>query len=203
VETSVPEAEEKLSMSRFTRAIIYSDTIDEVLGSVHLKDLVRANNSGDKGPLSELIKPVLTVPEMMPILELLPKMQAAFIHIAIVKDGEGLTQGIVTQEDVLEEIVGEIRDEYDHEEVKRIQKINANKYEVLGRVTLHDFDKESQWGIVGERGDTMGDLIFNKLGRYPAEGELIEFDSFNIKVKQISGYRLVRIELTRTLFEEK
>ncbi len=198
-DTTLSDAEEKLSLSCFTRAIVYSDSLDNVLGSVHLKDLVRSNNSGKIGVVKDIIKPVLTIPERIPILEVLPRMQAAFIHIAVVTNGDGVTLGMLSQEDILEEIVGEIRDEYDQEELKRIKKLNPNKYEVLGRVTLHDFNKESLWGISGDRSDTMGDLLFNHLGHYPIEGELVDFGDFTVKVKQISGNRLVRVEVTKVV----
>ena len=192
--TTLKEAEEQLSLSRFTRALVYNGSLDDVLGSVHLKDLVRANNAGTKGSVESIVKPVLTVPEKMPILELLPKMQSAFIHIAVVKDSDGITQGMLTQEDVLEEIVGEIRDEYDQDELKRIKRLNESKFEVLGRVSIHDFYKESHWELPGEKSDTLGDIIFNNLGRYPVEGDTVEFAPFTIRVKQVSGNRLARVE---------
>jgi CBS domain containing-hemolysin-like protein len=88
---------------------------------------------------------VLQVPERKRILELLTDMQNAFVHFAIVKDEFGVTLGIVTQEDILEELVGEIRDEFDRDELLTIRQIAPGRYEALGRVTVRDFNRQTGW----------------------------------------------------------
>ena len=105
-----------------TRAPIYADTLDNITGVVHIKDLIKHYRLG-KVVIDEIIKPVLRVPERKEILPLLRDMQHTFAHMAIVKDEFGVTQGLVTQEDILEEIVGEIRDEFDREELETIQQV--------------------------------------------------------------------------------
>jgi len=124
ITTSPEELLERVLEERYTRIPIYEDSIDRVLGVVHLKDLTKLVRSGD-GALRDVIKPALRVPERKLILELLTEMQKSFIHMAIVKDENGMTMGLVTQEDILEEIVGEIRDEFDREELQAIRRVGA------------------------------------------------------------------------------
>jgi len=198
---SILEAEKKLGKSRYTRAIVYQDSLDNILGIVHLKDLVRANNSDEKEnekSIRDLIKPVLFVPGKMPILSVLPRMQKGLIHTAIVQDAFGTTKGMLTQEDILEEIVGEIRDEFDTDELKRIKKITLGKYQVLGNLSLHDFNRETGWGLPGERGDSISEILFTELGRTPKKDDSVLFDNYSLKVLDMSGKRLARIEISKT-----
>lgn len=198
--TSILEAEKKLGKSRYTRAIVYQDTLDKVLGIIHLKDLVRANNSEElekKKTINDIIKPVLFVPGKMPILSLLPRMQKGLIHTAVVQDAFGVTKGMITQEDILEEIVGEIRDEFDTDELKRIKKITPEKYEVLGKLSLHDFNRETGWNLSGERGESISEILFTELGRTPKKDDAITIDDYSLKVLDMSGKRLARIEIIK------
>ena len=112
------------------------------MGLVHMKDLVGFVRDGGRD-LGDILKPVLRVPERKNILSLLTEMQRAFIHLAVVKDEFGVTQGMLTQEDILEEIVGEIRDEFDREELQSIRKLPNGSYLALGRVRVLDFERGS------------------------------------------------------------
>jgi CBS domain containing-hemolysin-like protein len=154
VDTPPAELLESVLSERYTRVPVYEEDIDNVLGIVHLKDLIKLVRSGEKD-LQRVLKPILRVPERKPILRLLADMQRSFSHVAIVKDEFGLTLGLVTQEDILEEIVGEIRDEFDSEELFEIRRLHDGSYQVLGRVSVLDFNRESGWQIAAERGDTM------------------------------------------------
>ena len=185
---------EKLLEGRYTRIPIYGEDIDTVLGIIHLKDLIKLVNSGGQ-EVSSVLKPVLRVPERKPILRLLAEMQRAFCHMALVKDEFGVTQGLVTQEDILEEIVGEIRDEFDSEELFTIRRLADGSYEVLGRVTVLDFNRESGWSIPAERGDTLGGLIFNTLEHAPRKGEIIEVPGYEFVCVDVSGSRIARVHV--------
>ena len=199
-ETSILEAEKLLGKSRYTRAIVYQDSLDKIHGIIHLKDLVRANNSEDqeeKKTVKDLIKPVLFVPGKMPILSVLPRMQKGLIHTAIIQDAFGVTKGMLTQEDILEEIVGEIRDEFDTDELKRIKKISVGNYQVLGNLSLHDFNRETGWNLPGERGESISEILYTELGRAPKKDDSITFESYSLKVLDMSGKRLARIEITK------
>lgn len=185
---------ETLLEGRYTRVPIYDEDIDHVLGIIHLKDLIKLVNAGGQ-EISSVLKPVLRVPERKPILRLLAQMQRAFCHMALVKDEFGVTQGLVTQEDILEEIVGEIRDEFDSEELLTIRRLSDNSYEVLGQVTVLDFNRESGWQIQAERGDTVGGLIFNTLERAPRQGEIVSVPGYQFMCVDVSGSRIARVNV--------
>ena len=186
---------ESILDGRYTRVPIYEDSIDNVLGVIHLKDLIKLVRGNGGGELPSIIKPVIRVPERKPILTLLTDMQRAFCHMAVVKDEFGVTQGLVTQEDILEEIVGEIRDEFDSEELLTIRKLSDGSYEVLGRVTVLDFNRESGWQVPAERGDTMAGLVFNTLERAPRRGEVVAVPGYEIIGVDVSGTRVARVRV--------
>jgi len=181
---------------RYTRVPIYEGSIDKVLGVVHLKDLVDFTRRGGSD-LREILKPVLHVPERKPILSCLADMQRAFVHMAVVKDEFGVTLGLLTQEDILEELVGEIRDEFDREELLTISRVDADSYQALGRVKVHDFNRETGWQIDAERGDTLAGLVFNALGRAPRKGEVVQVGDYEIASADVSGTRVTQVRVTR------
>jgi putative hemolysin len=194
-DTPVSELIEKMLEGRYTRVPIYEESIDHVLGVIHLKDLMKLARADGKEIFS-ILKPVLRVPERKPILRLLTEMQRAFCHVALVKDEFGVTQGLVTQEDILEEIVGEIRDEFDSEELLTIRKLSSGSYEVLGRIKVLDFNRETGWQVPAEKGDTIGGLIFNTLERAPRQGERVRLPGFILECTDVSGSRITRVTVT-------
>jgi putative hemolysin len=196
VETPPSELLDRVLEERYTRVPIFEETIDKVLGVVHLKDLVELVRSRGTS-LSGILKPVLHVPERKPILRLLADMQRAFVHLAIVQDEFGVTLGMVTQEDILEELVGEIRDEHDREELLTIRKIDDVSYQAVGRVKILDFNRQTGWNVSGERGDTLAGLIFNTLGRAPRKGEIIHLPGYEIAVTDLSGTRVTQVRVRR------
>jgi putative hemolysin len=193
-DTPVSELIERVLEGRYTRVPIYENDIDNVLGVIHLKDLIKLARVDGKELLG-ILKPVLRVPERKPILRLLTEMQRAFCHVALVKDEFGVTQGLVTQEDILEEIVGEIRDEFDSEELLTIRKLRDGGYEVLGRIKVLDFNRETGWQIPAEKGDTIGGLIFNTLERAPRNGEWVEVPGYRLECTDVSGSRITRVRV--------
>jgi CBS domain containing-hemolysin-like protein len=188
---------ESVLEERYTRVPVFQDSIDHVLGVVHLKELIQHVREGG-GNLQEIIKPVLRVPERKPILRLLTEMQRAFVHLAVVKDEFGVTQGLCTQEDILEEIVGEIRDEFDREELQTIRRLPDGSYQALGRVKVLDFNRETGWEVPAERGDSLGGLVFNTLGHAPRQGERVSLPGFEITVLGVSGSRITRVRIARS-----
>jgi putative hemolysin len=124
-------------------------------------------------------------------------MQSSFVHLAVVKDEHGVTQGIVTLEDILEEIVGEIRDEFDQEELRAIQRMGENEFEALGRIKVLDFNREAGWEIPAEPGDTLSGIVFNALGRAPHKGDAVALPGYELQVTDVSGNRIARVRLRR------
>jgi putative hemolysin len=197
VEHEPGELLEEIMEDRYTRVPIYSESIDNVLGIVHLKDLimlVRSRN-GNGQDVSSILKPVIRVPERKAILPLLTDMQRGFCHVAIVKDEFGVTLGMVTQEDILEEIVGEIRDEFDRDELLTIRRIGHDSFEALGRISVLDFNRETGWSVPFEKGDTLGGLVFNTLGRAAQKGEKLEVPGYRVTAVDVSGSRITRVRI--------
>lgn len=179
-----------------TRAPIYDQSLDRILGLVHIKDLIKfVRRKGTD--VREIIKPVLRVPERKPILRLLEDMQRGFAHMAVVKDEFGVTMGLITQEDILEEIVGEIRDEFDKEELETIQRMPDGSFEVLGRILVLDFNRETGWEVLAEKGDTLSGLVFNHLGRAPKEGDTVQIGDYDLRVAGVSGTRITRVRVSQ------
>jgi Mg2+/Co2+ transporter CorB len=201
-ETPPAELLEQLLEERYTRVVIYQDSIDSVRGIVHLKDLIEAVRAGQQS-LEGLLKPVLRVPERKAILPLLADMQRTFAHVAIVKDAFGVTLGLVTQEDILEEIVGEIRDEFDREELLTIRALPDGSYQALGRIKVLDFNRETGWEVPAERGDTLSGLVFNELGRAPRKGDRVCVSDYEIAVVDISGARITELRVERRAASEE
>jgi CBS domain containing-hemolysin-like protein len=193
-ETVPSELLEKVLEERYTRAPIYEGSIDRVLGVIHLKDLVKLVRE-DGGDLQSILKPVLRVPARKKILVMLQDMQRAFVHLAIVKDEFDVTLGLVTQEDVLEELVGEIRDEFDQEELLTIRRLPDGSYRSLGRIKVLDFNRQTGWKVSAESGDTLSGLLFNALGRSPQRGDLVSIQGYELSVADLSGARVTEVRV--------
>ena len=188
--------EQTLANLKNLKVLYLSNTNVTDAGLLHLKDLIKLVNAGGRD-VQSIVKPLLRVPERKPILRLLADMQRSFCHMALVKDEFGVTQGLVTQEDILEEIVGEIRDEFDSEELFTIRELGDGSYEVLGRVTVLDFNRESGWQVPAERGDTIGGLVFNTLERAPHKDERVALPGYEVVCIDVSGSRIARVQLIR------
>lgn len=203
MDTPPDELLKEMLRERYTRVPLCDGSVDEPLDAVrglcHLKDLIQlTRGETEYDSIEFILKPVLQVPERKPILELLTDMQSKFIHMAIVKDGLGATMGLCTQEDILEEIVGEIRDEFDLEEQQTIRQLGGDSYEVHGYLKVLDFNRASGWEIPAERGESIGGLVFNTLGHAPQQGERADLPGFQITVTGVSGTRITRLRITRT-----
>ena len=194
VDINPAELLQKVMDERYTRVPIYEGSIDAIVGVAHLKDLVKLQSAGG-GDLHSILKPVLRVPERKPILRLLADMQRNFVHMAVVKDEFGVTLGIVTQEDILEEIVGEIRDEFDREELLTIRELPDGSYQALGRLKVADFNRETDWDVPAQRGDTLAGLVWNALGRAPRKDDMVRVPGYEFTVADISGTRITQVRV--------
>lgn len=187
---------ERLLQERYTRVPVYRESIDDFSGCLHLKDLIALSRSGESD-VRGAINPVLRVPAGRPVLELLRDMQRTATPLAIVKDEFGVTQGLVTQEDLLEELVGEIRDEFDQVELQNIRKLEDGSFLVRGATRLADVTRDTGWTLPGAPGQTVGGLTFEALGRPARRGDLVRVDGFEITVTSCSGTRLQEVRLQR------
>jgi len=194
VEMPLQDLELQILASRHTRAPIYRDSIDQVVGMVHVKDAVSAVQEG-KTSVEAILRPVLFVSGRQPILALLRRMQQSLTHMAVVQDEFGVTQGLVTQEDILEELVGEIRDEFDREELLAIRAHADGGWDALGRLRVADFNRETGASVPAGPGDTLGGLVFHGLGRAARPGEQVEVGGYAIRASEVSGRRIRRVRV--------
>jgi len=180
-----------------SRIPVYSQTIDNIIGIVNVKDLMPfIIDRRMKFNIKKLLHKPYFVPETMPLDELLLQFQKQNLHLAIVVDEYGGVAGIVTMEDILEEIVGEIRDEFDEEEIPEIQTISQNCWEVDSRLSLSDFNNYANCSLPEEEFDTIGGFVFNLFGKIPKKDEEIKYNSITFKIKEIKGTRIGRIIVT-------
>ncbi len=176
-----------------SRVPVYEETVDNIIGIVYAKDLLAYFARGKLAvPLKDLIKEVHYVPESKRISELLRELQKKRQHMAIVVDEYGGTAGLITMEDLLEEIVGEIFDEYDLEEI-RIEPIDKKTIRVDGRVSLDEINELLNVNLPSEEIETIGGFVYDLLGKIPAAGEEVTYDDLIFKVEKIERRRISKI----------
>jgi CBS domain containing-hemolysin-like protein len=208
LQTVLDEAVRALSQSGHSRVPVYEDSVDNIVGLLYAKDLLRVG-AGEQvhgagqtiADLRATLRPAYFVPEAKKVDELLQEMQARRNHMAIVVDEYGGVAGLVTLEDIVEEIVGEIRDEYDQGEVQPYQAVGEGTYVFQGNIDLDDFNEVMDSHIDKDIADTLGGLIFGLLGRVPVNGEAVEVDGLALSVEQVSGRRIRSVRASRIAVE--
>jgi CBS domain containing-hemolysin-like protein len=194
VTTPPAAAVDVLLQSGHSRAPVYKETVDHVLGLLYVRDLLQAWREGEQSkPLDTLLRPAYFVPEAKKVDELLAEMQAQRIHMAIVVDEYGGVAGLVTLEDIVEEIVGEIQDEYDQTEELPYQVLENGKYIFQGRIDLEDFNEVMGSHLPKDEADTLGGFVYSQVGRVPASGESVQIGGLRLTVEQVSGRRIRKI----------
>jgi CBS domain containing-hemolysin-like protein len=185
-----------------SRVPVYEASIDEIVGILYAKDLLpflRSNAPGRPSPRSIVRTPVF-VPESMTVDDLLHELQRRKVHIAIVLDEYGGTAGLVTIEDLLEEIVGEIQDEYDEEE-PLITRLSDDEARVDGRAAVDDLGALFDTNLALEDADeydTVGGLIYHRVGGVPAPGDQVSVDGLSLTVESTDGRRVGKVLVVRT-----
>ena len=164
-----------------SRIPIYNEQLDNITGMLHIKDLVKyQTENGIKGNFIDSIKKdILHIPPSMPALDLLIKMQLTRLHMGVVIDEYGGVDGLITIEDVIEEITGEIEDEHDDKDISMFIKLSPNTFEANARLSIAELEKISQIQLIneGDDTDTIGGLVATVAGRVPQRGEIIKHDS--------------------------
>jgi magnesium and cobalt exporter, CNNM family len=179
----------------YSRIPVYKDNLDNIVGFVFVKDLIQILH-GDDRPITALMRPAFFVPETKRVADLLKDFQRQQVQIAIVVDEYGGTAGLVTLEDLLEEIVGEIRDEYDVETEPIIDEGNG-RYVFSGKVDIDEVAE--RLGVRIERAgfETLGGYLLDRLGRVPAPGEKLDIDGLSIDVLEAERRRIHRVRIKR------
>ena len=154
-------------------------------------------NGGEKTPVTELVRPARVVPESKKCAELLREMQRKKFHIAMVTDEYGSISGLVTLEDLLEELVGEITDEYDRDEPVMIP-VGEGRYRVDGRIPIDELNEQLDVDLPQDEWDTVGGLILHLLGAIPSEGQEVAYDNIRFKAERVQGRRIARVLVTKT-----
>ena len=202
VTATVQEALETFLRTGFSRIPVYRETVDDIVGLLYAKDLLRVWHEGrEVSTLEPLLRPAYFVPEAKRVGELLTEMQARRIHMVIVVDEYGGVAGLVTLEDIVEEIVGEIQDEYDQAEVQLWRQVGEGEYLIQARLDLDEFEDLLDVSLDGveaaEEADTVGGLIYALIGKVPEGGETVRLEGVELTVEQVEGRRIVSVRARR------
>jgi putative hemolysin len=177
----------------FSRLPVFREDLDEVVGIVYAKDVLKALHQGKHDmPLAEIVREAHFIPESKKVAELLREMQKEKFHIALVTDEYGSTVGLVTLEDLLEELVGEIADEYDREEPEMVQ-VEDGGYRVSGKVSIDDVNELLDARLPDEEWDTVAGLLLDLFGRIPAEGDETTYEGLRFVAEEVQGRRIAKV----------
>ena len=191
-----------ISDKGLSRIPVYEDDIDHVLGFAHAKELLRHVTNGPRKPqLRDVTRDAYVVPETKNVHDLLSEMKEKQISIALVVDEYGGTAGVVTVEDLVEEIVGEIRDEYDAPE-EEVEQLSDNEAIVDGRVGIDEINERFDTALQKDDFDSVGGFIVNELGRMPNTGDTVTVDGISMKVMSVAGRRIKKVRVTKVASEE-
>ena len=186
-----------------SRVPIYEKNLDNIIGMIHIKDLVNYQNQKktETNFLQNLKRDILEIPPSMPVLDLLLKMQLTRLHMGIVIDEYGCTDGLVTIEDVIEEITGEIEDEHDEKNLPMLIKSSLNTFEASARIEIDELQKVTNVEFLNSYDnddvDTLGGLIFSITGRVPQRGEIIKHSSgTTFEIKDADPMKIKSVKVT-------
>lgn len=192
--TTLQEATETLLRTGHSRAPVFTESIDNVIGLVYIKDLLAAwSGGGLEQHVSDVMREAYFVPEAKKVDDLLTEMQATRMHIAIVVDEYGGTAGVVTIEDIVEEIVGEILDEYDFAEELPYEQLDSGEFIFSGGIDIDDVNQITGAQIPKDTSETLGGYIYGRLGKVPVPGETVEIGGLRLSVEQVVGRRIRKI----------
>ena len=197
VDLDLDEAMAAMLESPYTRYPVFRESLDEIIGIVHVRDLVASLHNGSAGApssLAELGRPPYVVPENKDLGALLAEFRKANQHMAVVVDEYGATAGIVTLEDLLEEIVGEIEDEFDLPD-ESVERLDDNRIRISGSFTIDDFNEQFGTALDDEDFHTVAGYVFGHLGRAAQSGDEVHDSGLHFTVLETSGSRILRLEV--------
>jgi putative hemolysin len=200
VSTPLQQAVDELIKLGHSRVPVYEESVDNILGLLYAKDLLRVWQQtlvGDQDDrvdtLRNLLRPATFVPEAKKVDELLEEMQAGHVHMAMVVDEYGGIAGLVTLEDIFEEIVGEIQDEYDQSEEAPYVQVGDDEYIFQGRVDLKEFNEVMGNQLSAEETETLGGFIYEQVGRVPVSGESLQVGDVSLTIEQVTRRRIRKV----------
>lgn len=195
VNTTIRDARKEFINAGHSRVPVYEDTVDNVVGLLYAKDLLGVVDGNDTiAQQRKLLRPAYFVPEAKKVDELLTELQLRGVHMAVVVDEYGGVAGVVTLEDIMEEIVGEIRDEYDQAEERLYEETGSGEYVFLGRATIDEFNEATGLHLSKEHADTLGGLIYSELGRVPQPGEVVNEQGVEFTVEEVIARRILKVK---------
>jgi CBS domain containing-hemolysin-like protein len=202
-DTRLKEVEEIAIQSLYTKFPVYEDNLDQIVGVLHIKEVLRMMRDPNKDNCTarELAREPFFVPEAIPVNELLRQLRARRQHIAIVLDEYGGTAGLVTLEDVMEEIVGEVSDTFDIDEPE-IQTLPDGTALIDGFTLIEEVNEELELTLNDPHYDTIAGYILGRLGRIARQGDVIESQGVRLRVVAMDGLRIARVALSRVLKTE-
>jgi CBS domain containing-hemolysin-like protein len=196
-EFRVADVMEVAILNGLSRLPVTGEGIDDIIGITYAKDLMRAERDGEEDrPVSDLLRPAHFVPETKRVASLLREMQAEKYHMAIVVDEYGGTAGLVTLEDLIEELVGEIVDEYDVED-PQLERLPSGEVRVNAKLNIDDLSELLGLDLPEGDWDSVGGLLIGLLGHVPAEGEKVEINGYRLKAERVAGRRIGRVLIGR------
>ena len=197
VDTSLTDVAALMADGGHSRIPVYKETIDSVVGIVHARDLLQSVTSDKEGVgLADIVRPALFIPDSKPLDQLLREFQERRVTLAVVVDEYGGTAGVITIEDLLEEIVGEIEDEFAKAEPPVVQ-VNEKEAIVDGRVTLDELNELFRTRLEGDGFDTLGGLISTHLGKIPVTGDTVSLEGLAMRVLSTSGRRVRKVRVVQ------
>jgi CBS domain containing-hemolysin-like protein len=197
VDTPFDEALDVVIKAGHSRVPVYKETIDEIVGILYAKDLLRSMRDGSKPQtVAALVRPVTFIPESKRVNELLQELQKTRVHVCIVVDEYGGTAGLVTIEDILEEIVGEIQDEYDIEEPESAPLPDGKGYLLDAGMNIDDVNELLKVKLATSESDTLGGFIYDQLGKVPVPGEIVQYENLRLEVLSVKDRRILKIKVT-------
>ena len=204
-ESTVTQAVDLALQGGFSRIPVYEDAIgvDEIIGILYTKDMLRQLREGhDTHPIRNLLRSAYFVPETKKLDDLLREIRQNRIHMAIIVDEYGSVAGLVTIEDLMEEIVGDIQDEYDHEEIL-YEKVNESEYVINAKMSIYEFNELMDTKLTDTDYETLGGFVYSQLDKIPGVGDTISYDDMIFTVLATRGRRILKIRVERKQEEEQ
>ncbi|HLH63017.1 MAG TPA: hemolysin family protein [Ktedonobacteraceae bacterium] len=201
---TVDEAVDLALQGGFSRIPVYEESvgIDEIIGILYTKDMLRQLREGHNTlPIRELVRPAYFVPETKKLDDLLHEIRQRRVHMVIVVDEYGSVAGLVTIEDLVEEIVGDIQDEYDREEVL-FERVNESEYIFDAKISIDDFNEVMDTNLENEYYDTLGGFLYDKLDKIPVAGDTITHENITYTVLATRGRRITKVRVVRNQPQE-